>query len=75
MGGLSATREATRGAADEEAEEASEEEEDEDSEGEYDDDYREEGQSLATSGLFWGSIAVGAVVVSAAALVALGRRR
>lgn len=55
---------------------AAEEEDDSeeyDSDEEYDDD--DEAGSLASSGLLWGSLAMGAVAVSVAALVALGKRR
>ncbi|CBN78280.1 conserved unknown protein [Ectocarpus siliculosus] len=57
----------------EQGEEGESEEEEYDSEYEYDDD--EGSGSLASSGLLWGSLAVGAVALSVATLVALGKRR
>lgn len=77
MGGLSATQLPTRAVKQEkrEEEEDESEEEEEDSEEEYDDEDDDESTSLASSGLLWGSVAVGAVAVSVAALMALGKRR
>lgn len=56
----------------EQGEEGESEEEEYDSE--YDDDDEDSG-SLASSGLLWGSLAVGAVALSVATLMALGKRR
>ena len=78
MGGVSATPLATKAAKQEkrgEEDVESEEEEEEGSEEEYDDEDDDESMSLASSGLLWGSVAVGAVAVSVAALMALGKRR
>ena len=71
MGGVAATP-GLRNAA----KQAKDEEEDEDSEEEYDEDEDDdESLSLGSSGLLWGSVAVGAVAVGVAALLALGKRR
>lgn len=75
MGGVSATPGATKAAKQEKSEEEEDESEEEDSEEEYDDEGDEHSLSVASSGLLWGSIAVGAVAVSVAALLALGKRR
>lgn len=57
----------------EQGEEGESEEDEYDSE--YDDDDDDDSGSLASSGLLWGSLAVGAVALSVATLVALGKRR
>ncbi|CAM9192250.1 unnamed protein product [Ectocarpus sp. 13 AM-2016] len=60
----------------EQGEEGESEEEEYDSEyDDDDDDDDDESGSLASSGLLWGSLAVGAVALSVATLVALGKRR
>lgn len=75
MGGISATPLPTKAVKQEKREEEDESEEEEDSEEDYDDEDDDDSLSLASSGLLWGSIAVGAVAVSVAALMAFGKRR
>eukprot|EP00904_Undaria_pinnatifida_P013019 jgi/Undpi1/8848/HiC_scaffold_25.g11310.m1 len=71
MNGTSFAPEAIKPAKEEEEDEEEEEEEGSDE----DDDYEEEEGAISTSGLIWGSLAIGAVAVSVAALVAVARRR
>lgn len=60
------------------AAEEEEEDEEEESDDEYDDDDDDEADqesSISAKGWLWGSLAIGAVAVSVAALVAVARRR
>lgn len=68
---------ASASAAQPEEEEEEDEEDQEESDEEDDDDYDEEeqGSSISSKGFLWGSLAIGAVAVSVAALVAVARRR
>eukprot|EP00752_Nemacystus_decipiens_P005620 g5085.t1 len=77
MGGVSTTPLPTKAMLQEKRQgnERESEEEEEDTEEEYDDEDDDEPVSLVSSGLLWGSLAVGAVAVSVAALMALGKRR
>lgn len=77
MGGVPAIpRSAVKQQKNKEEEEEEEEGSEDGSEEEYDEDEEGDDESLSlSSGLLWGSVAIGAVAVSVAALMALGKRR